>query len=99
MNQIQTLDESVCISLFTDALEKGVHLSLLLPTIGKLLGILGSLTLVRQPVLEKEKPWNQYLRVLFKTICGILFHYSSVISLSKKCGLFYTNLSYYKQSA
>ena len=35
--------------------------------------------------------------VLFRRICGILVHYSSVISLSKKCSWFYTKLRHNKQ--
>ena len=45
MNQFQSLDEAVCISLWANALGKGINLSLLPPAMGKIVGLTGLFSL------------------------------------------------------
>ena len=52
--RVQTLNEAVTISKSANALEKGMHPTILPPTMGKQWGRLGSLNLLSQLVWEKE---------------------------------------------
>ena len=52
--RVQILDEAVCISHSANNLGKSLNPIILPPAVDKLLGRLGSLTLVGWPVLEKE---------------------------------------------
>ena len=58
---------------------------------------LGSLSLVRQLVQEKEKYWIQNVRNVVRRIYGTPAHHSSVICWSEKCGWLYMWLLPYKQ--
>ena len=54
MTWVLILDKAVCISFGTNTLEKCMNPTIFLPSMGKYQSILGSFTLMWQPVKEKE---------------------------------------------
>ena len=68
-NWIQILDETVCISLHSNAIEKGINQSLLLPAINKLQSRLNPFRLGMATILEIEntefEPLVLYLKIDF----------------------------------
>ena len=79
MTRVQTLDKTVCISHCTNTLDKGMNLTILHPAMGKLLGRLGSLTMVCQPALEKENSEFKSLKLRLKlSMCAKSCSYGEV---------------------
>ena len=66
VTQVQILDKAVCISLYANTFPKGINQSVLSSALGKYLGRLISLTLVRQPVSEKENSEFETALLCFK---------------------------------
>ena len=75
VTRVQILDETGCISLCVNDLERGMNPSVLHSAMGKLLGRLGYLALVRQPGEEKENSEfkSAVIRLKNLTLCLILF--------------------------
>ena len=65
VTQIQTLDETFCTLHISNIFGKNMHTTILSPAIGKFQGRLGSLTLLLQPVLEKENSVQVHIKDVY----------------------------------
>ena len=66
--------------------------------LGKIVGKIGFSTFGNATgFLRKKNSEFKIRRVLFRKICGTLWHHSFFISFSKKCGWLCTNIHHYKQ--
>ena len=63
-SRVRILDESVCVSVRANTIEKDINLS---PSFGKIFGQVGSLALIKQPYSGKEgsefKPAVLYFKI------------------------------------